>query len=36
VAVTGWLIDKSAFVRLAASTDAAQWAARIEILAQAQ
>jgi predicted nucleic acid-binding protein len=30
VAVTDWLIDKSALVRLAASPDAAQWAARIE------
>jgi hypothetical protein len=30
VAVTDWLIDKSALVRLAASADAAQWAARIE------
>jgi len=30
VAVTGWLIDKSALVRLAGSVDAAQWAARIE------
>jgi hypothetical protein len=30
VAVTGWLIDKSALVRLQASEDAAQWAARIE------
>jgi hypothetical protein len=29
VAVTDWLIDKSALVRLAASPDAAQWAARI-------
>jgi predicted nucleic acid-binding protein len=28
--VTTWLIDKSALVRLAASPDAAQWAARIE------
>jgi len=28
--VTGWLIDKSALVRLAASPDAAEWAARIE------
>lgn len=27
---TGWLIDKSALVRLAASTDAAVWAQRIE------
>jgi hypothetical protein len=30
MAVTGWLIDKSALVRLQASADAAQWAARIE------
>jgi predicted nucleic acid-binding protein len=30
MAVTDWLIDKSALVRLAASPDAAQWAARIE------
>jgi predicted nucleic acid-binding protein len=29
VAVTDWLIDKSALVRLAGSPDAAQWAARI-------
>jgi predicted nucleic acid-binding protein len=28
--VTVWLIDKSALVRLAASPDAAEWAARIE------
>jgi predicted nucleic acid-binding protein len=28
--VTTWLIDKSALVRLAASPDAGQWAARIE------
>jgi predicted nucleic acid-binding protein len=28
--VTGWLIDKSALVRLAASPDAQEWAARIE------
>jgi predicted nucleic acid-binding protein len=28
--VTGWLIDKSALVRLAASPDAAEWAGRIE------
>jgi hypothetical protein len=28
--VTGWLIDKSALVRLAASPDAAAWATRIE------
>jgi predicted nucleic acid-binding protein len=27
--VTGWLIDKSALVRLAASPDASEWAARI-------
>ena len=27
--VTGWLIDKSALVRLAASPDAAEWASRI-------
>jgi predicted nucleic acid-binding protein len=27
--VTGWLIDKSALVRLAASPDAAEWADRI-------
>jgi predicted nucleic acid-binding protein len=30
MAVTDWLVDKSALVRLAASPDAAQWAARIE------
>ncbi len=30
MAVTDWLIDKSALLRLAASPDAAQWAARIE------
>jgi predicted nucleic acid-binding protein len=28
--VTDWLIDKSALVRLAASRDAAEWAARIQ------
>lgn len=28
--MTDWLIDKSALVRLASSTDAAAWAARIE------
>ncbi len=28
--VTDWLIDKSALIRLAASPDAVQWAARIE------
>lgn len=28
--MTDWLIDKSALVRLAASPDAAEWAARIE------
>ena len=28
--MTTWLIDKSAFVRLAASPDATEWAARIE------
>jgi predicted nucleic acid-binding protein len=28
--VTSWLVDKSALVRLAASPDAAEWAARIE------
>jgi len=28
--VTDWLIDKSALVRLASSSDAAEWAARIE------
>jgi predicted nucleic acid-binding protein len=30
MAVTDWLVGKSALVRLAASPDAAQWAARIE------
>jgi predicted nucleic acid-binding protein len=30
MAVTTWLIDKSALVRLAVSPDAAQWAGRIE------
>jgi predicted nucleic acid-binding protein len=30
MAVTSWLIDKSALVRLAASPDAAEWAGRIE------
>jgi len=30
VAVTSWLIDKSALVRLGASPDAAEWASRIE------
>jgi predicted nucleic acid-binding protein len=30
VAVTDWLIDKSALVRLANSPDAAEWASRIE------
>ena len=30
MAVTAWLIDKSALVRLAASPDAAEWASRIE------
>jgi predicted nucleic acid-binding protein len=30
MAVTTWLIDKSALVRLAASPDAAEWASRIE------
>jgi predicted nucleic acid-binding protein len=30
VALTSWLIDKSALVRLAGSSDAAEWAARIE------
>jgi predicted nucleic acid-binding protein len=30
VAVTDWLIDKSALIRLAGSPDAAVWAARIE------
>ena len=28
--MTNWLVDKSALVRLAASPDAAEWAARIE------
>ncbi len=28
--MTTWLIDKSALVRLAASSDAAEWAARVE------
>ena len=28
--MTGWLIDKSALVRLAGSPDAAEWAGRIE------
>ena len=28
--MTGWLIDKSALVRLAASPDAAEWASRVE------
>ena len=28
--MTTWLIDKSALVRLAASPDVAEWAARIE------
>jgi predicted nucleic acid-binding protein len=28
--VTGWLIDKSALVRLTASPDAAEWAGRVE------
>ena len=28
--MTAWLIDKSALVRLAASPDAGQWAARVE------
>ncbi len=28
--MTGWLIDKSALVRLAASPDASEWAARIQ------
>lgn len=28
--VTGWLIDKSALMRLAASPEAAEWASRIE------
>ena len=30
MAVTNWLIDKSALVRLAASSNAAEWAARIQ------
>jgi predicted nucleic acid-binding protein len=30
LAVTSWLIDKSALVRLAASPDATEWATRIE------
>lgn len=30
MALTSWLIDKSALVRLATSPDAADWAARIE------
>jgi predicted nucleic acid-binding protein len=30
MAMTTWLIDKSALARLAASPDAAEWAARIE------
>ena len=30
MAVTAWLIDKSALVRLAVSPDALEWAARIE------
>jgi hypothetical protein len=30
VAVSPWLIDKSALVRLPASPDAAEWAARVE------
>jgi predicted nucleic acid-binding protein len=30
VAVTGWLIDKSALVRLGSSPDAPEWSARIE------
>jgi predicted nucleic acid-binding protein len=30
VAVTTWLIDKSALVRLSANSDASDWAARIE------
>ena len=30
MAVTDWLIDKSALVRLGASSDAAEWAGRIE------
>ena len=30
MAVTGWLVDKSALVRFADSPDAAEWAGRIE------
>jgi predicted nucleic acid-binding protein len=30
VAVTAWLIDKSAYVRLATSPDADEWASRVE------
>ena len=30
MAVTSWLVDKSALVRLAVSPDAAEWAARVE------
>jgi predicted nucleic acid-binding protein len=30
VAVTGWLIDKSALARLGSSPDATEWASRIE------
>jgi predicted nucleic acid-binding protein len=30
VAVTGWLIDKSALIRLATSTHATEWAGRID------
>jgi len=30
MAVTAWLVDKSALARLGASPDAAQWASRIE------
>jgi predicted nucleic acid-binding protein len=30
VAVTGWLVDTSALVRLAQSEDAAEWASRIQ------
>ena len=30
MALTSWLIDKSALVRLAASPDAAEWASRVE------
>jgi hypothetical protein len=30
MAVTGWLVDKSALVRLAESPDAAEWAQRIQ------